>query len=83
MTGIWVNVMNASTAFSFPLPYGERAFRRNLARAASLRRLRKLHGGKGEGATPLENSARRFPLLTALAARARALPKGRAGYRWF
>ena len=65
--------MNLNDTFLYPLPSGERAFRRDLARAKLMRKSR---GGKGEGVLP---TASRFPLTRSEASSfaATSPPKGR------
>jgi hypothetical protein len=60
--------MKADNASPSPLPGGERAFRRDLARGAFARRIRKSHGGKGEGAKASKIYSLRFPLTRGEAA---------------
>jgi hypothetical protein len=45
-----------------PLPCGERAFRRDLARDAFARRVRKSRGGEGEGGERRQELCQYFPL---------------------
>ena len=69
--------MDTNDALSSPLPCGERAFRRDLARAKLMRKSR---GGKGEGAMVLE-IRNRFP-LTRSEARSFAAASPRRGEEW-
>jgi hypothetical protein len=57
---IYVSCQNVRASIP-PLPFGERAFRRDLARDATSRRLRKSRGGKGEGAKASEIRTARNP----------------------
>jgi len=71
-----MDIPNASLpGLTPPLPNGERAFRRDLARDAFTRRVRKSHGGKGEGARALEVRVRRSPLTRSEASFAATSPR--------
>ena len=64
-----------------PLPFGERAFSRDLASDAFLRRARKSHGEKGEGGECRQELYQNFP-LTRREAKSFAATSPQQGEEW-